>query len=83
MLLKLVLAILFMGLAFRLVFFRSTRLPPVLEEIPLAKKSVLAEPPISVQIEENGAQAPREGNLIWLIFVVVFFFFSYFTFAMH
>jgi hypothetical protein len=39
----LVVAILLMGLAFRLVFFRSTRLSPVLEETPFAEKTVLPE----------------------------------------
>ncbi|KAG2677083.1 hypothetical protein I3760_12G082200 [Carya illinoinensis] len=63
MLLKLVVAILFMGLAFRLVFFRSTRLPPVLEEIPLTEKTELAEPPLPVQVQENEDQAPREENV--------------------
>jgi len=43
MLVKLVVAILLMGLAFRLVFFRSTRLSPVLEETPFAEKTVLPE----------------------------------------
>jgi hypothetical protein len=43
MLVKLVVAILLMGLAFRLVFFRSTRLSPVLEETPFAEMTVLPE----------------------------------------
>jgi septal ring-binding cell division protein DamX len=43
MLVKSVVAILLMGLAFRLVFFRSTRLSPALEQTPFAEKTVLPE----------------------------------------
>lgn len=43
-------AILLMGFALRLVFFRSTRLSPILEATPIAKKSVLpiSNLPVSV-----------------------------------
>ncbi|KAF5478121.1 hypothetical protein F2P56_004708 [Juglans regia] len=61
MLLKLMIAILLMGLSFRLVFFRSTGLPSVLEEkSPLPEKTVLSEPPQSVQVQENEDQVPRK-----------------------
>ena len=47
---KMVVAILLMGFALRLVFFRSTRLSPILEATPIAKKSVLpiSNLPVSV-----------------------------------
>ncbi|XP_050269042.1 protein trichome birefringence-like 23 [Quercus robur] len=44
MLVKLVVAILLMGFAFRLVFFRSTTVSPILEQTPIARKSVLPNP---------------------------------------
>ncbi|KAG6636626.1 hypothetical protein I3843_11G121000 [Carya illinoinensis] len=61
MLLKLMIAILLMGLAFRLVFFRSTGLSSVLEEkSPFPEKTVLSEPPQPVQVQENEDQVPRK-----------------------
>ena len=44
MLVKLVVAILLMGFAFRLVFFRSTTVSPILEQTPIARKSVVPNP---------------------------------------
>jgi hypothetical protein len=74
MLAKLVVAILLMGLAFRLAFFRSTTLSPVLEETPFVEKAVLPKPPdvniitpvvptpVSAPVQENGDQVPGKGN---------------------
>ena len=75
---KMVVAILLMGFALRLVFFRSTRLPPILEATPIAKKSVLPisnppvpvlpipNPPALVPVQENenenGDHVPPNGN---------------------
>ena len=44
MLLKLVVPILLMGFAFRLVFFRSTTVSPILEQTPIAQKNVVPIP---------------------------------------
>ena len=44
MLLKLVVAILLMGFACRLLFFRSTTVSPILEQTPITRKSVVPNP---------------------------------------
>ena len=81
MLLKLVVPILLMGFAFRLVFFRSTTVSPILEQTPIAQKNVVPipnpnptpnpnpNPPVYVQVQGNEDQVPPKGNRIQLIFV--------------
>ncbi|KAK7825601.1 hypothetical protein CFP56_032969 [Quercus suber] len=60
MLLKLVVPILLMDFAFRLVFFRSTTVSPILEQTPIAQKSVVPIPiPIPIPIQPNPNPNPK------------------------